>query len=235
MKILHLIIFTLVAITVMSCLNESTTCDECDNYNDDSDNYNEYNDFFPLKVGDSFVYQLSPESYLSPWWIYVLGPYVPEYITAQVTRKVEKFGKIYYEIKTVNSDNRIHYFGFNDFNDTTIYARTDKNNVYLFVEDAEGKEIRFYRFNNPLDSLYYAPYFPFYYRYSSNPPIKIIEKSQDQILFAHFLYPISYYDTYAGRLTRFEKDKGLVQWILVELDGHNYADTVTKIIYDRVR
>jgi len=225
MKILHLIIFTLVAITVMSCLNESTTCDDsC---------YD--NDFFPLKVGDSIVYQLSPESYKSRGWIYSRGPYSPEYITAQVTRKVEKFGKIYYEIKTVNSDNRIHYFGFNDFNDTTIYARTDKNNVYLFVEDAEGKEIRFYRFNNPLDSLYYAPYFPSYYRYSSNPPIKIIEKSQDQILFAHFLYPISYYDTYAGRLTRFEKDKGLVQWILVELDGHNYADTVTKIIYDRVR
>jgi hypothetical protein len=97
MKKLHLIIFTLVVITVMSCLNESTG-DECGN------------DFFPLIIGDKFLYRLSPES--AGW-----GTLMPEEVEVRVTHRVDTLGKTYSVIED--------YFLVSGGSKGIIYARTE--------------------------------------------------------------------------------------------------------------
>jgi hypothetical protein len=192
MKILHLIIFTLVAITVMSCLNESTG-DECGN------------DFFPLNVGDKFLYRRSDPN--------LNGNYETSgEVEIRVTRVVNRFGKMYYEIE--------NYYILEYGNEITAsaYVRTDKNNVYFLAEN--GEDIPYYRFDIPEDSIYKVPYVIYLdpsdkYR---NKYIKVSECSKKHILFLHNPYTVDL-DYYV----RFEKGKGRTQvlnnaWFRIRYD-----------------
>jgi hypothetical protein len=123
MKILYLIIFILVAITVISCYNVNEPCVYAE-------------DFFPLKVGDKFVYEYSLEesfsNYLNPSYeVRTIG-------TIDINEKT------YYLI-----ENRIYMV--EDYYPRITYARNEDNSVYFF----DGvKDTLVYRFNPSLNSEY---------------------------------------------------------------------------------
>jgi hypothetical protein len=165
MKTLYLLTLTLVAIIVASCgdVNAPIIAD----------------DFFPLRVGDKFLYRLSPESDNYE------NTTLRKEIEVKVTRKVDSLGKTYYVIE--------NYFLFSE---KIVYARKENSNVYFFCE---GEEVLYYRFDLPLDSMYRVPLnmsdtFDF---------MKVVERDKNFVLFFWGVY-ITDIEIY----TRFEKDKG---------------------------
>jgi hypothetical protein len=136
MKTLYLLTFTLVAIIIGSCYSIESDCAA--------------DDFFPLRVGDKFLYRLSPESEfeLAPW-----ADPIKEEVEVKVTRKIDTLGQTYCVIE--------NYFGIIDYFDIVngsevgiIYARMDGNNVYFF---APNQEVLYYRFDPSDDKEYWVP------------------------------------------------------------------------------
>ena len=95
-------------------------------------------DFFPLRVGDKFLYRLSPES--------IDAHFLKKEVEMRVTRKVDTLGKTYYVIE--------NYFAVGSGLEGIIYARKDGHNVYFFAPD---EEVLFYRFDPSDDEKYTIP------------------------------------------------------------------------------
>ena len=194
MKILHLIIFTLVAITVMSCLNESIDGECCGN------------EFFPLNVGDKFLYRIS-----DVYGIYQYNHTIGEEVVIKVTHIVDTLGKKYYEIE--------NYYVPEGFSNTTAYVRTDKNSVYFL---AGNKEVLYYQLDVPEGSFYKVPYRtnidPDDDEYNWTTYIQVLERDKSHILFWHnaFLTDMEQY-------VRLERGKGRTQvfidnWVRIRYD-----------------
>jgi hypothetical protein len=173
----------------------------CDSTNKPEDSQD--NDFFPLRVGDKFLYRLSPESYGMN--IHLL----PEEAEVRVTRKVEKFGKIYYEIK--------NYFFLNGF-ENTVYARNENNNVYFLAKD---KEVLFYMFDPSLDTMYIVPGLRPDGNWSDGGlRTKLFDYGEDYFIFwSGFTFDLDKY-------FKFEKGKGLTQIITDSYSGKSRYDLV---------
>ena len=125
MKYLKFLILILMAMGIVACNSINKPEDTQDN------------DFFPLRVGDKFLYRLSPESNFG-----LVS--CAEEVEVRVTRKVDTLGKTYYVIE--------NYFLAGTGFEGITYVRKDENNVYFFAPD---EEVLYYRFD-PLD---YGEYF----------------------------------------------------------------------------
>jgi hypothetical protein len=97
-------------------------------------------DFFPLRVGDKFLYKLSPESDAA--WFRSRK----EYVEISVTREVDTLGKRYFAIE--------NYFLPESGVEGTVYVRKEGSNVYFFDLN---EEVLYYRFNSSLNSKYPVP------------------------------------------------------------------------------
>ena len=191
MKILYLIIFTLVAITVMSCLNESIDGECCGN------------DFFPLNVGDKFLYRCS-----DIYGIYKYDHTLGEEVVVKVIRVVDTLGKKYYEIE--------NYYVPELWFNSTAYVRTDKNNVYFLVGN---KEVLYYQLDVPEGSIYKVPYTDI------DPDdrdtyMKVLERSKNHILFETDVYTVD-----IGNYIRLERGKGRTQ-VFIDSWGRLIYDLV---------
>ena len=83
MKQLKFLIVILMTISITAC-----------NSANEPDNLAENDDFFPLRVGDKFLYKLSPDSYTRAF----LYEPLPDEIEVKVTGTVDTLGKKYYVI-----------------------------------------------------------------------------------------------------------------------------------------
>ena len=195
MKTLYLLTLTLVAIIAASC-GEPIIAD----------------DFFPLRVGDKFVYKLSPESNRAPW----ANP-VKEEIEVKVTRKVDTLGKTYYVIE--------NYFAVGTGFEGIIYARNDGHNVYFFAPD---KEVLYYKFDPSDDKEYLVPegIIPSG-AWPGSTESHVIKKNDVGNNYITFLVKGSdFYSSYK-HYSKFERGKGLKQVI-------SQGDRGT-VIYDLVK
>jgi hypothetical protein len=154
-------------------------------------------DFFPLRVGDKFLYKLSPESKFG-------GFTRKEEVEVNVTRQVDTLGKKYYVIE--------NFFLVGTGYEGIIYARKDGHNVYFFAPD---KEVLYYNFDPSDDKVYFIPegINPFgEWPFGGNEEDFVIEKTDvgnNQMTFlvkGRFFAHLKIY-------SKFERGKGLIQVI----------------------
>ena len=201
-KYILIVIVTLLAVFAVSCYNVSEPCVEAD-------------DFFPLRIGDKFLYKLSPKSHSN--YLY------PTEYEVSVTSTVDTLGKTYYVIE--------NYFSVNNWIGGKLYVRNEDNNVYFL--DKSG-EILYYRFNASLNSEY-----PIILGAASDSNwhhtpaiIKKISYDTNYLKFFIGLTPEHpSYKNYKSYIT-FERGKGRTQVVTQSLldDGTIYEN----IIYDLV-
>jgi len=201
MKILHLIIFTLVAIIVVSCYNVNEPCVYA-------------KDFFPLRVGDRFVYRYSLEESFSNT-LHALEHEV------RVAGTIDIDEKTYYVIE--------NFFSILDYYDTIVYARNEGNNIYFF----DGvKDILCYRFNPSLNSEYPIPFLTLPNGTGNPATIKKISCSSNHFTFLiHILTPDNvHHENYKWYIT-FERGKGVTKGVNQYIIDNELFEN---IVYDLV-
>jgi hypothetical protein len=196
---LYLIIFTLISIIVVSCYNVNEPCVYAE-------------DFFPLRVGDKFVYEYSFEESFSGF------AHIP--IEASITGTIDINEKTYYVIKNC--------FAMLDFYDSIAYVRNEGNSVYFF----NGvKDTLFYKFNSSLNSEYPVSFLPVPNGGNDPATIKKISFGSNHITFLIRLTPGSLFENYKWYIT-FERGKGITKGVS-EHGNNGYIHS--RVVYNLIK